>query len=477
MIEVLPVIIFAPLLGAVCASLVQGQGVAPEVLSRNCRAVGMLTTGMVFVLSVLLYFNDNSVYIVPLIPDIYLNYNLYANAFSKYFILGVSLCAFMTVWVSYFSKVENIRAFIFTLLVLEFLAINIFLTENIMVLVMLLEMAFYVIVLQVYTINDRRGAVQLLILVILSLMSMIAVLSIVFTANTADISSIAYQLPYDRDKTIEWWILLISFMGRFPVFILDGWYRLLIDRVNLCFLGFVATYPIVISLYAIMRVHIFAFGNMSDIYANWVIWGALLCMAGAWGKAVWERDIKHGIGGLVKGTGGLVLATVFMLNQDSAILSTFFIVSYAISICGLLAVMSILCNRYQSTIINDIVHQDMRVPGILLAGLLCMGALSFMPFTAGFVSFVGMLGIWGAYNIWLFVGVVVAMVGASVLCTYYYYVVFFNSGVSRNTDIIPLRKAEYWFIRSLICIIVIQGVFPLWFMQPLTAYMYTIGLL
>ncbi len=473
MIDILPIILFAPLLGAIGVSLVQGQGGTPD---RNCRDVGMLTTGMVFVLSILLYVGEDPIsYSVGLIPDIFLNYNLHANMFSKYFILGMTLCAAMTIWVSYFSEVKNIRGFIFTLLILEFLAINIFLTDNIMVLVMLSEIAFYVIVLQVYTIDDRRGAIQLLILVVLSLISMIAVLSIVFTTKTADMSSTAYNIPVNMD--IEWWILLISFMGRFPVFILDGWYKLLVDRVSLYFLGFVATYPAIIAIYAIMRVHIFVFDHIADKYSLWVILGALVCMGGAWIQTPRQRDIKHGISGLVKGTFGLVLATMFIGTPQAMILSIFFIVSYSISICGLLAVMGIMCHRYGSTHIDDIVGKHMRIPGVLLTGLLCMGALTFMPFTAGFVSFMGMIKVWASYNILLFIGVIISMMVSMISCAYFCYAVFFSNQVSHNSDIISLRKSEYWFVRSLICVILIQGIFSLWFMQPLRTFMDTMGVL
>lgn len=466
MIEILPVIIFAPLLGAVCVSLVQGDD--SVILSRNCRDVGMLSTGMVFILSVLVYMDNDTHYVISLISDIYLNYNIHANVFSKTFILGITLCAAMTVWVSYFAKVTNVRAFVFTVLILEFLAINIFLAQNIIMLVMLVEISFYIIVLQVYSINDRRGAYQLLFIVFVSLLGMISVLSIVFTAKTADLSVLGDIL--DGDYNIQWWVLLVSFMCRLPVFLLDGWYRLLIHRSSICFTGFVATYPAVISLYAIIRVNIFTFEQIATLYAPWIMGFAILCMVVSWIQSARETDIRHSIGGLIKGSFALAMATIFIMEQPPLILCIYFIVSYTISIGGLLAVISIMCSRYNSTVLSEIANNKMRLPEMSIAGLLCMGAIGFMPFSAGFVSFMGILNVWSIHNTYIFMIVSISMVGACILSAYFYFVVFFNNKVSRNTQILFLKRSEYWFVRTLICIILLQGVLPVVFIAPLQSY-------
>lgn len=469
MIDILFILIFAPLLGAVCLSVVQSEH---KDTYRNCRDVGMVTAVMVCVLSLYVFFSSDTFYNITLLPQIYLNYTVNANALSKYYILGISVATCLAIWSCYFTPSRNLKSFMFIMLMLEFFAINILVVDNIIIMLMIFEIVFYTIILQVYGVGRKQGRRNVLWLVLLSFLGMFTVLDIVFESKTANLGFLSFQsIPVN-----SWWILLVSFLWRLPLCVSDGWYRNISANVRLPYFVFLSVIFMQLGFYMIMRINLMTFGQVVDSCRVWLIVFALGCMMWAWIGIVRAVCVKSAIAKLVMGASALAVATVLVMSRDSVVLANYYIVSTAVAVSGLGAVCNMVCERYGSIKYVDIRTQSIRTPLCVFVAFMCVGSLGFAPLTAGFVVLVGMLDVWGAYHIFALASVGAGLLVASVGGIYILYVVFFSHTVSRKDTVVRMRRGEYGMMAMIFVIVLLQGIFFMEIVSPLQRYLSDLGI-
>jgi NADH-quinone oxidoreductase subunit M len=227
----LSLVIFLPLAGAGFIMLIRGE---PEVVAQNARSVALWTSGITFLLSILIWANfDSSQAGFQLVEKgqwfvgVDINYHVGVDGISLWFVLLSTLLTMLCVISSWYSVTVRIKEYMVAFLVMDTLMVGVFCALDLV----LFYLFFEGILIPMFLIigiwgGPRRvySAFKFFLYTLLgSVLFLVAILVMYFHEGTTDIPTLmAAQFAPELQKWL-WLAMFASFAVKIPMWPFHTW--------------------------------------------------------------------------------------------------------------------------------------------------------------------------------------------------------------------------------------------------------------
>jgi NADH-quinone oxidoreductase subunit M len=227
----LSLVIFLPLAGAGFIMLIRGE---PDVVAQNARSVALWTSGITFLLSILIWANfDSSQAGFQLVEKgqwfvgVDINYHVGVDGISLWFVLLSTLLTMLCVISSWYSVTVRIKEYMVAFLVMDTLMVGVFCALDLV----LFYLFFEGILIPMFLIigiwgGPRRvySAFKFFLYTLLgSVLFLVAILVMYFHEGTTDIPTLmAAQFAPELQKWL-WLAMFASFAVKIPMWPFHTW--------------------------------------------------------------------------------------------------------------------------------------------------------------------------------------------------------------------------------------------------------------
>jgi NADH-quinone oxidoreductase subunit M len=474
----LSLVIFLPLAGAGFILLIRGE---PEVVAQNARAVALWTSGITFLLSLLIYGNfDPSTHDFQLVEQaewfvgFNINYHVGVDGISLWFVILSTLLTLLCVISSWYSIQTRIKEFMVAFLIMDTFMVGVFCALD----MVLFYMFFEGILIPMFLIigiwggpNRVYSAFKFFLYTLLgSVLFLVAILVLYFHEGTTDIPTL---MAGDYSLTLQKWLWLAmfaSFAVKVPMWPFHTW--LPDAHVEAPTAGSVVLAGILLKLggYGYLRFSLPMLPDASLFFTPMIYTLSIVAIIYTSLVALMQTDMKKLIAYSSVAHMGIVTIGIFTLNPLGIQGSIVQMLSHGLVSGALFMCVGVVYDRIHSREIASYGGLAERMPAYATAFMLFMLASVGLPGTSGFVGEI--LVIIGVFQINSWVAALAAtgmILGAAYMLWLYRRVIFGALLQGHLRTIRDLRAHEVAAFAPLALLVLLMGVYPALFLDPMAA--------
>jgi NADH-quinone oxidoreductase subunit M len=474
----LSLVIFLPLAGAGFILLIRGE---PEVVAQNARAVALWTSGITFLLSLLIYGNfDPSTHDFQLVEQaewfvgFNINYHVGVDGISLWFVILSTLLTLLCVISSWYSIQTRIKEFMVAFLIMDTFMVGVFCALD----MVLFYMFFEGILIPMFLIigiwggpNRVYSAFKFFLYTLLgSVLFLVAILVLYFHEGTTDIPTL---MAGDYSLTLQKWLWLAmfaSFAVKVPMWPFHTW--LPDAHVEAPTAGSILLAGVLLKLggYGYLRFSLPMLPEASEFFTPLIYTLSVVAVIYTSLVALMQEDMKKLIAYSSIAHMGLVTIGIFTPNAIGLDGSIFQMLSHGVVSGALFMGVGVVYDRLHTHEIDRFGGLVHRMPVYAVIFMLFSLASVGLPGTSGFVGEI--LVIVGIFQVNSWVALLAAT-GAFLSVAYMLWLyrrVFFGLLVKDDLKgMKDLRPNEIIAFAPLVVLTILMGIYPSLFLDPMQA--------
>jgi NADH-quinone oxidoreductase subunit M len=474
----LSLVIFLPLAGAGFILLIRGE---PEVVAQNARAVALWTSGITFLLSLLIFGNfDPSTHDFQLVEQaewfvgFNINYHVGVDGISLWFVILSTLLTLLCVISSWYSIQTRIKEFMVAFLIMDTFMVGVFCALD----MVLFYMFFEGILIPMFLIigiwggpNRVYSAFKFFLYTLLgSVLFLVAILVLYFHEGTTDIPTL---MAGDYSLTLQKWLWLAmfaSFAVKVPMWPFHTW--LPDAHVEAPTAGSILLAGVLLKLggYGYLRFSLPMLPEASEFFTPLIYTLSVVAVIYTSLVALMQEDMKKLIAYSSIAHMGLVTIGIFTPNAIGLDGSIFQMLSHGVVSGALFMGVGVVYDRLHTHEIDRFGGLVHRMPVYAVIFMLFSLASVGLPGTSGFVGEI--LVIVGIFQINSWVALLAAT-GAFLSVAYMLWLyrrVFFGLLVKDDLKgMKDLRPNEIIAFAPLVVLTILMGIYPSLFLDPMQA--------
>jgi NADH-quinone oxidoreductase subunit M len=474
----LSLVIFLPLAGAGFILMIRGD---PDVVAQNARSVALWTSGITFLLSLLIWANFDPghggfqlVEKGQWFVGVDINYHVGVDGISLWFVLLSTLLTMLCVISSWYSVTVRIKEFMVAFLVMDTLMVGVFCALDLV----LFYLFFEGILIPMFLIigiwgGPRRvySAFKFFLYTLLgSVLFLVAILVMYFHEGTTDIPTL---MAAEFDPTLQRWLWLAmfaSFAVKIPMWPFHTW--LPDAHVEAPTAGSILLAGVLLKLggYGYLRFSLPMLPEASEFFTPLIYTLSVVAVIYTSLVALMQDDMKKLIAYSSVAHMGFVTIGIFTPNALGLDGSIIQMLSHGIVSAALFMGVGIVYDRLHTHEIDRFGGLVQRMP--LYAAIFMLFSLASigLPGTSGFVGEV--LVIVGVFEVNSWVALLAATGGflSAAYMLWLYRRVIFGALVKDELKLMPdLRPNEIVAFAPLIVLTLLMGIYPDLFLDPMRA--------
>jgi NADH-quinone oxidoreductase subunit M len=474
----LSLVIFLPLAGAGFILLIRGE---PEVVAQNARAVALWTSGITFLLSLLIWGNfDPSTHDYQMVEQaewfvgFNINYYVGVDGISLWFVILSTLLTVVCVISSWHSIHSRVKEFMVAFLIMDTFMVGVFCALD----MVLFYIFFEGILIPMFLIigiwggpNRVYSAFKFFLYTLAgSVLFLVAILVLYFHEGTTDIPTL---MAASYSPTLQRWLWLAmfaSFAVKIPMWPFHTW--LPDAHVEAPTAGSILLAGVLLKLggYGYLRFSLPMLPDASEFFTPLIYTMSVVAVIYTSLVALMQEDMKKLIAYSSIAHMGVVTIGIFTPSALGLDGSIFLMLSHGIVSGALFMGVGVVYDRLHTHEIARFGGLVERMPVYSAVFMLFLLASVALPGTSGFVGeILVIVGVF-AFNSWV---ALLATTGAFLGVAYMlwmYRKVFFGALVKDDLKAFKdLRPNEIIAFVPLIVITLLMGIYPALFLDPMAA--------
>jgi NADH-quinone oxidoreductase subunit M len=468
-LPILSLVTFLPLVGALIVLTIKGDAAA---VARNARYVALWTSLIVFLLSLVLWFEFDQatpafqfVEKVEWLPAFGISYHLGVDGLSVLFVLLTTLLTPICILSSFEAVRTRVKAYMVAFLVMETLMVGMFCALDLVIFYIFFEGILIPMFLVIGIWGGERrvyAAVKFFLYTLLgSVLMLVAILAMYFVAGTTDVPTL---LAFHFDPGLQTWMWLAffaSFAVKVPMWPVHTW--LPDAHVEAPTAGSVILAGVLLKFggYGLLRFSIPMMPDASALFAPLVFALSVVAVIYTSLVALAQEDMKKLIAYSSVAHMGFVTAGAFTLTQQGVEGAIFQMLSHGVVSAALFLCVGVIYDRMHTRRIDrygGLVH---RMPKYAALFMVFMLASVGLPGTSGFIGeFLVMLGAFAA-NTWLAVLITTGIILSASYMLWLYRRVVFGPLIREDLKgILDLSRREVLVFAPLVVLVLWMGIYP-----------------
>jgi NADH-quinone oxidoreductase subunit M len=472
----LSLVIFLPLVGAAFILMIRGE---PDVVARNARSVALWTSGITFLLSLLIWanFDPNEpgfqmVERVEWMPLLGISYHVGVDGISLFFVLLSTLLTVVCVVASWESVQYRVRDYMIAFLVMGTMMVGAFAALDFVLFYLFFEGTLIPMFLIIGIWGGARRIYSAFKFFLYSfagtVLFFIAILYMYLSAGTTDIPTL---LEHGFDPTVQRWLWLAmfaSFAVKLPMWPFHTW--LPDAHVEAPTAGSVLLAGVLLKLggYGFIRFSVGMLPEASEFFTPLIYALSIVAIVYTSLVALMQEDMKKLIAYSSVAHMGIVTIGLFTLNAQGIQGGIIQMLSHGIVSGALFLCVGVVYDRIHSRDIARYGGLAERMPIYAVVFMLFMLASVGLPGTSGFVGEI--LVIIGVFQVNLWVAVLAAtgmILSAAYMLWLYRRVIFGALTRDELRAIRDLRPHEMVAFAPLVLVVLAMGIYPALFLDPM----------
>ncbi|MCA0302990.1 MAG: NADH-quinone oxidoreductase subunit M [Proteobacteria bacterium] len=476
---ILSLITFLPLVGAFFCLIVNGP---KEAVERNCRSIAIVTTGLTFLVSLVLWakfdptkagfqFEEKGAWV----PALGIGYHVGIDGISLFFVLLSTLLTPICILASWESIHVRVKEYMVAFLVLETFMVGMFTALDLALFYVFFEGVLIpmFLIIGVWGGAHRVKAAFMFFLYTLlgSVLMLLAIIAIYWQLGTTDllVAMERLQLPFSWQCYL-WLAFFASFAVKVPMWPVHTW--LPQAHVEAPTAGSVILAGVLLKMggYGFLRLSIPLLPEATQYFAPLVFF--LSCVAVVYTSlvALVQEDMKKLIAYSSVAHMGYVTIGAFVLNMQGVQGSIFQMLSHGIVSAALFLCVGVVYDRMHTREIAAYGGLVKRMPRYAFTFLFFTLASVGLPGLSGFVGeFLVLLGAFKV-NTWVaFFAATGLILGAAYALWLYRQVVFGELTKDNLKNILDMNRREIAFFLPLVLLTLWMGIYPASFLDPMAA--------
>ncbi len=476
---ILSLVTFLPLVGAFFCLIVNGP---KEAVERNCRSIALVTSGVTFLISLLLWarfdatkggfqFEEK----MDWVPALGIGYHMGIDGISLFFVLLATLLTPICILASWESVHVRVKEYMVAFLVLETFMVGMFCALDLALFYVFFEGVLIPMFLIIGVWGGPRrvyAAFKFFLYTLLgSVLMLLAIIAIYWQLGTTDlvVAMERLQLPFIWQCYL-WLAFFASFAVKVPMWPVHTW--LPDAHVEAPTAGSVILAGVLLKMggYGFLRLSIPLLPEATQYFAPLIFGLSIVAVIYTSLVALVQEDMKKLIAYSSVAHMGFVTIGAFVLNIQGVHGSLFQMLSHGIVSAALFLCVGVVYDRMHTREIaayGGLVH---RMPRYAFTFLFFTLASVGLPGLSGFVGeFLVLLGAFKA-NTWVATLAATGLIlGAAYALWLYRKVVFGELTKDSLKGILDMNRREIAVFLPLVLLSLWMGVYPASFLDPMAA--------
>jgi NADH-quinone oxidoreductase subunit M len=467
---------FLPLVGVLCIVVMRG---AEEAVARNARWAALLTSVIVFVLSLGLWVgfdvkNADFQFVekAPWLPSLHINYHMGIDGISLFFVLLSTLLTPICVLASWEAIHTRVKEYMIAFLILETMMVGMFCALDLI----LFYVFFEAVLIPMYLIIGIWGGVRrvyaafkfFLYTLLGSVLMLLAILAVYWQLGTTDIPTAMHSTLAPGLQYWLWLAFFASFAVKVPMWPVHTW--LPDAHVEAPTAGSVILAGVLLKMggYGFIRFSVPLFPDATQVLTPLIYTLSVVAVIYTSLVALAQEDMKKLIAYSSIAHMGFVTIGIFSLTQEGVQGAMFQMLSHGIVSAALFLCVGVVYDRLHTREIARYGGLASNMPKYALVFMIFMLASVGLPGTSGFVG--EFLVLMGAFevNTWVaFLATFGLILGPCYMLYLYRRVIF---GVITREDVkgmLDLSWRERLIFAPLLALVFWMGIYPSSFLDPM----------
>jgi NADH-quinone oxidoreductase subunit M len=476
---ILSLVTFLPLVGAFFCLIVNGP---KEAVERNCRSIALVTSGVTFLISLLLWARFDATKAgfqfeekMDWVPALGIGYHMGIDGISLFFVLLATLLTPICILASWESVHVRVKEYMVAFLVLETFMVGMFCALDLALFYVFFEGVLIPMFLIIGVWGGPRrvyAAFKFFLYTLLgSVLMLLAIIAIYWQLGTTDliVAMERLQLPFIWQCYL-WLAFFASFAVKVPMWPVHTW--LPDAHVEAPTAGSVILAGVLLKMggYGFLRLSIPLLPEATQYFAPLIFGLSIVAVIYTSLVALVQEDMKKLIAYSSVAHMGFVTIGAFVLNIQGVHGSLFQMLSHGIVSAALFLCVGVVYDRMHTREIaayGGLVH---RMPRYAFTFLFFTLASVGLPGLSGFVGeFLVLLGAFKA-NTWVATLAATGLIlGAAYALWLYRKVVFGELTKDSLKGILDMNRREIAVFLPLVLLSLWMGVYPGSFLDPMAA--------
>jgi NADH-quinone oxidoreductase subunit M len=474
---IVSLVTFLPLAGAVFCLLVNGS---KEVVDRNCRSAAMITSGVTFLLSLVLWAQFDGTKAgfqfeerLAWVPSLNIGYHMGIDGISLFFVLLSTLLTPICVLASWEAIENRVREYMIAFLVLETFMVGMFCALDLALFYVFFEGVLIPMFLIIGVWGGKRrvyAAFKFFLYTLLgSVLMLLAIIAIYWQLGTTDLPTAMekLQLPF-RWQFWIWLAFFASFAVKVPMWPVHTW--LPDAHVEAPTAGSVILAGVLLKMggYGFLRLSVPLVPEATQYFAPMVFGLSVVAVIYTSLVALVQEDMKKLIAYSSVAHMGFVTIGIYIMNMQGVQGSIIQMLSHGIVSAALFLCVGVVYDRMHTREIDaygGLVHRMPRYAFVFMFFTLASVGL---PGLSGFVGeFLVLIGTFKA-NTWVaFLAATGLILGPAYALWLYRKIIFGELTKDSLKAILDMGPREVAVFAPLVLIALWMGVYPSSFLDPI----------
>ena len=468
---------FLPLLGALFILTIRGE---TEVVTRNARAVALLTSVATFIVSLFIAVKFNGASpdfqfkeTATWFPGTTISYAMGVDGISMWFVLLSTFLTPICILSSFAGVTKRVKEYMVAFLVLETMMVGMFCALDLVLFYIFFEAVLIpmFIIIGVWGGQRRVYAAFKFFLYTLagSVLMLLAMMAIYFEAHTTDIPTLmAHSFPFAMQQWL-WLAFFASFAVKVPMWPVHTW--LPDAHVEAPTAGSVILAGVLLKMgaYGFLRFSVPMLPDASVYFTPLIYTLSIVAVIYTSLVALVQDDMKKLIAYSSVAHMGFVTIGIFSMTVQGVEGAVYQMLSHGVVSGALFLCVGIVYDRMHTREINRYGGLATRMPKYAAVFMLFTMASVGLPGTSGFVGEFLLLGVFQVSTWVSFFAATGLVLGAAYMLVLYRRVMFGRLVREDLKAILDLDLREVAVFVPLILIVIWMGVYPSTFLEPIHA--------
>jgi len=476
---ILSLVTFLPLVGAFFCLIVNGP---KEAVERNCRSIALVTSGVTFLISLLLWARFDATKAgfqfeekMDWVPALNVGYHMGIDGISLFFVLLSTLLTPICILASWESVHVRVKEYMVAFLVLETFMVGMFCALDLALFYVFFEGVLIPMFLIIGVWGGPRrvyAAFKFFLYTLLgSVLMLLAIIAIYWQLGTTDlvVAMERLQLPFTWQCYL-WLAFFASFAVKVPMWPVHTW--LPDAHVEAPTAGSVILAGVLLKMggYGFIRLSIPLLPEASQYFAPLIFGLSIVAVIYTSLVALVQEDMKKLIAYSSVAHMGLVTIGAFVLNIQGVQGSLFQMLSHGIVSAALFLCVGVVYDRMHTREIaayGGLVH---RMPRYAFTFMIFTLASVGLPGLSGFIGeFLVLVGAFKA-NTWVATLAATGLILSAAYALWLYRKIIFGELTKDSLKgILDMNRREIAVFLPLLLLSLWMGVYPASFLDPMAA--------
>src|SRR5918995_2082004 len=476
---ILSLVTFLPLVGAFFCLIVNGP---KEAVERNCRSIALVTSGVTFLISLLLWARFDATKAgfqfeekMDWVPALGIGYHMGIDGISLFFVLLATLLTPICILASWESVHVRVKEYMVAFLVLETFMVGMFCALDLALFYVFFEGVLIPMFLIIGVWGGPRrvyAAFKFFLYTLLgSVLMLLAIIAIYWQLGSTDmvVAMERLQLPFIWQCYL-WLAFFASFAVKVPMWPVHTW--LPDAHVEAPTAGSVILAGVLLKMggYGFLRFSLPMFPEGSAAFVPLVFTLSGVAVVYTSLVALVQRDMKKLIAYSSVAHMGFVTFGLFAFNRQGIEGAMIVMLSHGLVSGALFLCVGVIYDRLHTREISRYGGLSDNMPGYALLFMVFTMASVGLPGTANFVGeFLALVGAYEASSLVAFVATTGIILGAAYMLWLYWRIAFGGARTPEAAAMPDLSIREWWLLGPIAAAVLWMGGFSESFLRPIRA--------